>query len=61
MMAPFDEDQEHRDFRQVFRGFVAKEITPMQKNGKRTGDYPAKFLMGCQVSVATWQAMILHK
>lgn len=30
-MQPHEEDQEHKDFRQVFKKFVAKEITPYVK------------------------------
>jgi acyl-CoA dehydrogenase len=39
-MALFDEDQEHRAFRQVFRKFVAREITPFAREWEKNRAVP---------------------
>ena len=42
-MSLFKESQELKDFRQVFRKFVAREITPHVEEWEATGRCPASF------------------
>jgi acyl-CoA dehydrogenase len=39
-MALFEEDQEHKDFRQVFKKFVAREITPFAEEWEKKRAVP---------------------
>ena len=55
-MALFEESQELKDFRQVFRKFVAKEITPNVEEWEKNRAVPRELWkkMGKQGFLATW-------
>jgi acyl-CoA dehydrogenase len=55
-MPLFEESQEHRDFRNVFRKFVAREITPYAEEWERKGAVPRELWLklGKQGFLCPW-------
>lgn len=55
-MLLYEEDQQHKDFRQVFRKFVAKEITPYVKEWADNGSVPREIWLklGRQGFLCPW-------
>ncbi|MGE5409180.1 MAG: acyl-CoA dehydrogenase family protein [Syntrophothermus sp.] len=41
-MSGFDPDQDHRDFREVCRAFVAREVAPRVREAEAAGTFPAE-------------------
>jgi acyl-CoA dehydrogenase len=55
-MLLFEQNQEHRDFRQVFKKFVAREITPFVDKWEEKGEVPRELWkkLGQQGFLCTW-------